>query len=135
MGLALALLSCAVIDVPGVFYVFTVALVLVMSLVISCLGVGLGAIFPRFHAENPAKIPAGVGGVTYMIVSMGFVLVFLLASVYPTYLAYQLPRQLGNPWGRPSWLLGSLTALLLLGVLGSYLPMWLGRVLLSRRED
>ena len=135
LGLCLALLSCAVIDVPAVFYLFTVALVLVMSLVICALGVGLGAIFPNFHAENPAKIPAGVGGVTYMILSMGFVLVFLLASVYPTYLAFQLPHQLNHPFGRVSWLASSLGALLVLGVGGSWLPMWLGRFMLSRRED
>ncbi len=135
MGLLLAILSCWVIGVPLVFYVFTVALVLAMSLVIACLGVGLGAIFPRFHAENPAKIPAGVGGVTYMIVSMGFVLVFLLASVYPTFLVHQLPRQLAHPWGRVSWLAGSLSALFVLAVAGSLLPMWLGRLMLSRRED
>jgi ABC-2 type transport system permease protein len=135
LGLGLAMLSCVVIDVPAPFYAITAALTLAMSLVIACLGVGLGAIFPRFHAENPAKIPAGVGGVTFMIVSMLFVLVFLLAAVYPTFLLYQLPQRLVRPFGRTSWLASSVAALGLLTVLGAWLPMFLGRKLLARRED
>jgi ABC-2 type transport system permease protein len=135
LGVFLSVLSCVVIGAPLAFAVGSVALVSTAALCISAIGVGIGAVYPKFEAENPAKIPTGVGGVAFMISSMTFVLVFLLTSVYPTFVLYHWPQRLQDPIGRPTWFFGSLAALVVLAVLGSWLPMWLGNRALSRRED
>ena len=135
LGMILSVLSCVVIDAPLAFGVISVALVLASALCISSIGVGMGAMFPKFDAENPAKIPTGIGGVTFMISSMSFILVFLLTSVYPTFVLYRWPTRLDNPIVRPAWFSASLLFLVILTLCGCYLPMWLGKRQLLRREE
>jgi len=135
MGLVLSLISCVVIEVPAVFLVLSAALVLPLSLSIAALGVGIGAVYPRFTAENAAKIPTGVGGVVFMIASAACSLLFLLATFYPTFALYELPRRLHRPVARPDWLVASLLAAAGIGVLVPLLAMALGRWRLERRED
>ena len=52
------------------------------------LGVGLGALFPRFTVENPAKIATGFGGVLYMITAMTYILVIVALEAWPTYVIF-----------------------------------------------
>ena len=136
-GLAvfLSVLSCTVIGVPLVFVAISAALMLTMTLGVCALGVGIGALHPRFTAENPAKIPTGIGGVVFMITSMAFVIIFLLASFYPTFVLYTIPRRLENPVHRPFWMFTSLVVLLLLGIAAAWLPMALGKRKLQKLED
>jgi ABC-2 type transport system permease protein len=135
LGVFLSVLSCTVIGVPLVFIVVSVAFMLAMALGVCSLGVGIGAMHPRFNVENPAKIPTGVGGVVFMIASMGFVIVFLLASFYPTFVLFRLPGRLQNPIGRPFWLSTSLVVMTLLGVGAAWLPMLLGKRMLERLDE
>ncbi|MBW1811735.1 MAG: hypothetical protein JRJ87_26335 [Deltaproteobacteria bacterium] len=135
LGVLLSVLSCTVIGVPLVFTSLSVFLVLAMALGVCALGIGIGALHPRFTVENPAKIPTGIGGVIYMITSMAFVMLFLLASVYPTFVLYQVPRRLDNPVGHLDWLVMSLIALVILALAAAWLPMYLGRRKLDRLED
>jgi len=135
LGVFLSVLSCSVIGVPLMFIVLSVALMLIMTLGICSLGVGIGALHPRFTVDNPAKIPTGIGGVIFMIVSMGFVIVFLLASFYPTFILFRLPLRLHNPVSRPFWLAVSLAVLTLLGAGAAWLPMFLGRRKLERLDE
>jgi len=134
LAVALSILSCAVIGVPLVFGVLSLTLILALAVGVCSLGVGLGAVFPRFDAENPAKIPTGLGGVTFMTASLSFVFLFIAASVYPTYVLYRAPERLGNPLGHPWWFSFSLAALVSLAVACAWVPMWLGNRRLEKRE-
>ena len=62
--------------------VFVVGLLVVT---IAGLGVGLGALFPRFHIDNAAKIATGVGGVLFMFIALTLTLVVIALDAYPTY--------------------------------------------------
>jgi ABC-2 type transport system permease protein len=135
LAVLLSVLSCSVIGVPLVFVVVSVALMLAMTLGVCALGVGIGALHPRFTAENPAKIPTGIGGVVFMIASMSFVVIFLLASFYPTFVMFRIPIRPENPVGRPFWLFSSVGMLTLLGIGAAWIPMALGRRKLQRLED
>lgn len=135
MGLLLSLISCLVIETPAVFVVLSAGLVLSLSLSVAALGVAIGAIYPRFTAENAAKIPTGVGGVVFMISSAVYALLFLLASFYPTFVLYELPRRLSRPVARPDWLVVSLLVTAAIAILTPWFSMALGRWRLSRRED
>lgn len=62
---------------------FAMFVVLLMTLGITGMGVGLGAVYPRFGVDNPAKIASGFGGVLFMICSMMWVVVLLALSILP----------------------------------------------------
>ena len=51
---------------------------------LSGLGVGLGALFPRFNVNNAAKIATGFGGFFYMVVGVFLNLLVVVLSVLPT---------------------------------------------------
>jgi ABC-2 type transport system permease protein len=135
LAVFLSVLSCTVIGIPLVFVAISVALMLTMTLGVCALGVGIGAVHPRFTAENPAKIPTGIGGVVFMIASMSYVIVFLLASFYPTFVLYTVPLRPENPIHRPFWMFSSLVILILLGVGAAWAPMALGRRKLQKLEE
>jgi ABC-2 type transport system permease protein len=124
---ALAAASALIIEVPLIFGVISVALALSLAWGVCTLGVGLGAWRPRFTAENPAKIPTGAGGIAYMLCSIAFVMLELLATVYPTFVLYQLPRKLQHPIARPQWFISSLAVFVFVLLAATVLPMWLGR--------
>jgi ABC-2 type transport system permease protein len=47
------------------------------------LGIGLGAVYPRFSVENVAKIATGYGAILYMILAMGFVALAVSLEAWP----------------------------------------------------
>lgn len=57
--------------------------IFVMTFGITGLGVGMGALYPRFNVENAAQISVSYGGVTYMILSMGFIAVSVVLLATP----------------------------------------------------
>lgn len=52
------------------------------------LGIGIGAIFPRFHVDNPTRIATGFGGFLYMILALLFIAFTVLLIAYPTYIIF-----------------------------------------------
>ena len=60
-----------------------------LTLAISSLALGLGALYPKFDTENAAQIPTGFGGLVFMmsaIVLLGVVIVIEAVPVGMTYL-------------------------------------------------
>ncbi len=74
--------------VLGVFkYIMYLSVItmLVLTVAITNIGVGLGAIYPKYHYENVADIAMGFGGFMFMIISLGITAVVLLIQAVPTY--------------------------------------------------
>ncbi len=135
LGLGLTLMTCTILEIHKAFVILSVGFVLAMSLGICALAVGIGAVYPRFDTENPAKIPTGVGGVLYMICGCLFVLGLLLAGFYPTWILYHLAGQDPRVHMQPGWLGLSLISAAILVVGAAWIPMALGAGNLEKREE
>jgi ABC-2 type transport system permease protein len=57
----------------------TVAVVLASNLALSGLAVGLGALYPSFHEDNPARIIAGLGGTLTFLLSVAYIVLVTAA--------------------------------------------------------
>jgi ABC-2 type transport system permease protein len=106
-----------------------------MTVGITSLGMGCGARFPRFNAENVAQVATGFGGMFYMILAMVFIALVVMLEARPVYLFFMAQFR-GIPlYG---WELAEMWALLaaavLLNVLVAIIPMRLGLKHLSRLE-
>jgi ABC-2 type transport system permease protein len=55
----------------------------VMSLTLSGLAVGLGALFPNLKEDNPSKIVSGFGGTLCLVVSFLYILCFVTLIALP----------------------------------------------------
>ena len=45
----------------------------------------VGAAYPKFDADNAAKVAAGVGGLVYMILCMSFIGAVVVLEAWPVY--------------------------------------------------
>jgi len=86
------------LGVDPVLKIVSAATVAFMSLGLVGLATGLGAIYPRFGADNAPQVASSYGGVAFMIASVCFVLATIALVGWPslTYLFYQT-RQLPVP--------------------------------------
>ncbi len=67
---------------------------LLLTVAITNMGVGLGAIYPKYHYENIADIAMGFGGFVFMIASLGVTMAVLFIEAIPT---YRVMKQLAFP--------------------------------------
>ncbi len=96
------------------------------------LGVGLGAAYPDFKAENPAQTVTSFGGLIFMIASaalIGLVLLLQAGPVYRIFMAGLHDRPLSP--GLWTWTLAAFSAALALSLLAVLLPLRYGEKRLS----
>lgn len=94
IGLLVAIVSIKILK-PGYFVNFlTIFTIITITIVISCLGVGLGAYFADFNIKSPEDILTGIPGIVYMFVSLFFILVifFLEAEIIKMYYISQIVK-------------------------------------------
>lgn len=131
LGFGLGLATALLIDVSPTLAVAAPVAGLCSGLVVTGLGVGLGAAYPRFDATNPAEIPVSPGGLLYMTLSLLFAVLMTALLAYPAWRALQNPEALF--WLEPAGLL-LLSLILLVSALATLLPLWYGSYRLSRYE-
>ena len=102
---------------------------------IVALGIGFGALYPKFKYENIAQVSTGFGGVMYMIISvifMGAIIVLEAGPVLVIFMAGVRDRALtGLQW---LFIIPSFSAVLLLVALAIYKPMKMGIKSLTQYE-
>ena len=103
-----------------------------LSLGLSTLAVGIGALYPKFEAENPAQIATSTGGIIYMLFSFIFVLLVLACQSWPVYLYFQ--GRLGADLLSFLSISTSLVSFLALNSLIIFLPLKLGARALENGE-
>ena len=100
VSLGLIVLSCRMLRIPFERTVYLGLIISTMTFTLTGLALGLGALFPNFREDNPAKIVSGFGGTLCLLASF----LYIVGAV--TLLA------MGSPWGwhgenSVGWLLGS----------------------------
>ncbi|MEM6431662.1 MAG: hypothetical protein AAF708_20660 [Deinococcota bacterium] len=93
------------------------------AIVVTGLGVGLGAAFPNFDATNPGEISFSPGGLLYVTLALGYATVMTLLLVYPAWITLSRPNLFY--WREPEglWLLFAIT---MLTALVTLLPLLFG---------
>lgn len=131
----LVVISNRILNVTEFMMVLSTVTIFIMTFGITGLGLGLGAIYPRFKFENVAQIPMGFGGVLYMILSMVFIGITIVLEAWPVYIFFWA-KFIGRAL-RPKEILIiviSFFAVILINFLVFYLPMRIGLKKLEERE-
>lgn len=81
--LALMVASSLMLHLPAMKVVLFSGAIGIMSLSLSGLSAGLGAIFPNFKEENPSKIVSGFGGTLCLVASFIYVTLFISLAAIP----------------------------------------------------
>lgn len=84
VSIPLMLLSNQILQIEGIFIWISLATMVLMSLGLSSLSIGIGAIVPDFKEDNPARIANGIGGTLNVLLSLAYIFVSILAMAIPT---------------------------------------------------
>ena len=131
----LIVLSNTLLKVTPFMMWLGIGTVFMMTFGITALGIGLGAVFPRFKHENVAQIPTGFGGIVYMLLTMLFIGLVITLEAWPVYKIFTA-QTLGYPITIPGWISIALSiiAVLTVNILALVLPMKIGLERLKQRE-
>ncbi len=99
---------------------------------IVAMGIGLGAAYPNFKAENPTQTVTSFGGLVFMIVCAGYIGAVILIEAGPVYYLFMAGIR-GNtlPLLTWLWIVASFSAALVISLLAIALPMRFGERRLS----
>jgi ABC-2 type transport system permease protein len=133
--LAVVLTVCSnyFLRVEPYMMIVSTATVLLMTLGLTSLSIGFGAMYPRFRYENVAQIPSGFGGLMYMMCSALFVGAIVVLEALPVHLLVTAAFH-GRVLSGLDWIaiMGSFALILILCTLVFVLPMRAG---LHRLEE
>lgn len=132
VGQALIWASNLLVLQNAVYAVAASVIILAVTLGVSAMAVGLGAVYPQFYNPNAAKIASSFGAVIYMILGMFVVLFVLIASFRVT--LYWGSVADGKSPGAISWLsyIGVVLSLVVPAMAG-WFSIRLGGAALRRR--
>lgn len=135
LGEALIVLTNLFLGVHPVLAWTGAGFILMVTLGVVGLGVGVGAIYPRFNWENVSQIPAGFGGTIFMVLALSFVVVLLVIIWQPlTGVMWRITYGRAIPAGLYSTAAVSGLLVVLVCLLTSLLPMEFGLRRLIDRE-
>jgi ABC-2 type transport system permease protein len=115
--IGLITLSCYMLRMPFGRTLYFVGTVTVMTLTLTGLAVGLGALYPNFKEENPSKIVSGFGGTFCLVLSFLYILTSVIVLAFSA------------PWGGQRADLRGATCtgvFLFISLVLGYLPMRFG---------
>jgi ABC-2 type transport system permease protein len=85
IALALTIGTNMILRVSSLVMLMSVITIVVMTLAISALALGFGALFPKFDTENPAEIPTSFGGLVFMMVATTYLGIVVMLEALPVY--------------------------------------------------
>ena len=122
LALALTIGTNVILRVNPFVMVLSIATIIVMTLAISSMALGFGAMFPKFDTETTAEIPTSFGGLVFMMTATSYLGVVVMLEAWPVY-AILRSRQDGEATsGQITFLVISLAAVALISALATYIP-------------
>lgn len=127
LGEVLVIITNNLLDVsPFMMILSTITMFFAVFGLVS-IGIGLGAMYPKFRYENIAQVATGFGGLVYMIISALFMASVIVLESYPVYVFFMadLRNRAITPY---QWLMISISFLLVVIILALaiYKPMKMG---------
>ena len=122
------------LDVAPFMMILSILTIFSMVPGIVSMGIGLGAMYPDFHSENPGQSVTSLGGLIYMTLCIGFIGTVVVLEAGPVYNVFMTgirgAELSGFQW---IWLVGSFSLVLFLCMMTVWIPMRLGeRKMLER---
>ncbi|MEA2465696.1 MAG: type transport system permease protein [Acidobacteriota bacterium] len=93
LSLLLTAFANILLDANGVVWAFTMFGASLLAVTLVSLGVGLGALSPQFHIENPLQVGLSLGGFAYMAIAMAYVGAMMMLMARPV-MRYFMARAL-----------------------------------------
>ncbi|MFA7691341.1 MAG: hypothetical protein GX117_07165 [Candidatus Hydrogenedentes bacterium] len=120
----LAFLSATMLKLEPVYFWMTVYSVTIANFGLAGLAVGLGALYPNFNEDNPARIVSGLGGTLNLLLSVGYITTLVAGQTLV--LQWKAIGRFGSEDTFHYALTGAVLAGVIATVICVTLPMYLG---------
>ena len=107
--------------------------IVIAAVVISVMGIGLGALFPDFKVENIHQLESSYGGFIYMACAMGYLSLLVAVEAWPVQMHFAQRFGRAHPWDWRALALCAFT-FIALNAAALIVPWKLGRRNLERHE-
>jgi ABC-2 type transport system permease protein len=136
----LVFLSDVMLKMAPLIIALHLGMVAILCLGLSGISVGLGARFPNLRESDPSKIAVGFGGTLNLLVSLLFIFSIVTSMAIPChlyFLGWEHPDSSGfvlSNTGFGFWLVVASLVSLLIGALGTIVPLRIGIKAFQRME-
>ncbi|MBI5743137.1 MAG: hypothetical protein HY952_01170 [Elusimicrobia bacterium] len=133
IGLILITISNHLLNADLFVSLLSAFTILTASLVISVMGIGLGAVFPDFKVENIHQLESSYGGFLYMACAMGYLSLVVAVEAWPVQMHFAQRFGRAHAWD-PAGVALCAGVFLLLNFTAVYVPWKIGLRNLERYE-
>lgn len=109
----------------------SIGTILLLTLAISAMALGFGALYPQFETENAAQIPTSFGGLVFMMTTIALLAVVIVVEAIPVS-TYLRANFLGRPVEVNALMIGAFALVVILCGAATVVPL---RVGLRRMEE
>jgi ABC-2 type transport system permease protein len=129
LALLITILTNVLLQASTFMMAVGVSTIILLTLAMSAMALGLGAVFPQFDTENAAQIPTSYGGLVFMMSTIALLAAVIVIEAAPVY-AYLQAASRGEPIPISTTMLGAfaLVAVLCLGATTVALYVGLRRI-------
>lgn len=124
LGIILVLASNYILKPPQFLNIMSIITVAVAGITLTSLGIGIGAMYPKFDTDNPGEIETSWGGILYMIYSFFYIGITLALEAGWTRM-YFLSRVRDVAIYYPA-VIGIIISLIIINIIANYLPLKIG---------
>ncbi len=112
VSLPLIIVTNLILEVSPLIFALSTGTMVILTMALTALALGFGALYPNYETDNVAEIPTSFGGLLFMMAAVTYLAGVVLLEAWPVY-AYLLSSFRGDPPGK------SLILPLVLGIAGT----------------
>lgn len=133
VALVLGIATNAILDADRFTAWLSLVSLLVVALAVCTMGIGFGALFPRFTVENIHQIESSLGGFVYMAACLFYIGATITVLAWPMQMHFQERFGRADAW---DWRVAALAAVAwtVLNAVALIVPWSLGRAALEKHE-
>ena len=113
------------LQVTPFMMVVGIGTIILLTLAISAMALGFGALFPQFETENAAQIPTSYGGLVFMMSTIALLAVVILIEAVPIY-GYLSAAFQGQPIPVDVRMIGAFALVVAICVAATIIPLRVG---------
>jgi ABC-2 type transport system permease protein len=125
MALSITVFTNILLRVTPFMMVVGIGTIIFLTLAISAMALGYGALFPQFDTENAAQIPTSYGGLVFMMSTIALLAIVIVIEAVPVS-NYLRASFRGEPIPVNIWMVGAFAAVLLICLTATVVPLWVG---------
>jgi len=129
---SLIIVSNLLLGVDNYMMLLSIITMFFITLAVVGLGVGFGAMYPKFRFDDPAEVSISTGGILFMIVGLIYVGLIIVLEAGPVYAFFQYKIFYKNLGGIGIYL--SYLGVLILSLITAYIPLRFGERHLEKIE-